>query len=43
MHGTEMVAAIFIPLTFCALIFGIVYLYKRENLAMSEKGMNPKD
>ena len=43
MHGTEMVAAIFIPLTFCALIFGIVYLYKRENLAMIEKGMNPKD
>jgi hypothetical protein len=43
MHGTEMVAAIFIPLTFCALIFGIVYLHKRENLAMIEKGMNPKD
>jgi len=43
MHGTEMVAAILIPLTFSALIFGIVYLYKRENLAMIEKGMNPKD
>lgn len=43
MHGTEMMAAILIPLTFCALIFGIVYLYKRENLAMIEKGMNPKD
>lgn len=43
MHGTEMMAAILIPLTFCALIFGIVYLYKKENLAMIEKGMNPKD
>lgn len=43
MHGTEMMAAILIPLTFCALIFGIVYLHKRENLAMIEKGFNPKD
>ena len=43
MHGTEMMAAILVPLTFCALIFGIVYLYKKENLAMIEKGMNPKD
>ena len=43
MHGTEMMAAILIPLTFCALIFGIVYLIKRENLAMIEKGMNPKE
>ena len=42
MHGTEMMAAILIPLTFCALIFGVVYLYKRENLAMIEKGLNPK-
>ena len=25
-----------------ALIFGIVYMYKKENLAMIEKGMNPK-
>ncbi|HKC36409.1 MAG TPA: DUF6249 domain-containing protein [Chitinophagaceae bacterium] len=43
MHGTEMMAAILIPLTFCALIFGIVYLIKRENLAMIEKGLNPKE
>jgi len=43
MHGEEMMAAILIPLTFCALIFGIVYLIKRENLAMIEKGMNPKE
>src|SRR5579872_6925107 len=25
-----------------SLIFGIVYMYKKENLAMIEKGMNPK-
>jgi hypothetical protein len=25
-----------------ALIFGIIYMHKKENLAMIEKGMNPK-
>lgn len=43
MHATEMLTAIMIPLAFFALVFGIVYLHKRENLAMIEKGMNPKD
>src|SRR5215471_198493 len=43
MHSTEMVTAVLIPLGFFMLIFGIVYMYKRENLAMIEKGMNPKD
>ncbi len=43
MQPTEMIAAIMIPLTICALIFGIIYLVKRENLAMIEKGMNPKE
>ncbi len=43
MHGTEMIVAVLIPLSFFALVFGIVYLYKKENLAMIEKGMNPKD
>lgn len=33
---------ILIPLGFFAMIFGIVYLYKRESLAMIEKGMNPR-
>jgi hypothetical protein len=32
-----------IPLALFALIFGIVYLQKRENLAMIEKGLNPKE
>ena len=43
MHGTEMLVAILIPLGFFTMIFGIVYMFKRENLAMIEKGMNPKN
>lgn len=33
---------ILVPLGFFALIFGIVYMNKRENLAMIDKGLNPK-
>ncbi|MEJ0101223.1 MAG: DUF6249 domain-containing protein [Bacteroidota bacterium] len=39
-------AAIFLiasSLGLFAMIFGIVYMYKRENLAMIEKGLNPKE
>ncbi len=43
MDARIMLTAIMIPLSFFALIFGIVYLQKRENLAMIEKGLNPKD
>ena len=43
MHGTEMLVAILIPLGFFTMIFEIVYMFKRENLAMIEKGMNPKN
>ena len=43
MQGPE----VLIPLTIFgggfAMIFGIAYLKTRENLAMVEKGMNPKD
>jgi len=43
MHGGE----ILIPLTLFAggfaMIFGIVYLKTRQNMAMIEKGMNPKE
>jgi len=42
MHGAEMLIPILVPLGFFALIFGVVYMNKRENLAMVEKGMNPK-
>ena len=34
--------AIIVPVSMFAMIFGIVYLYKRESLAMIERGMNPR-
>lgn len=43
MQGTEMLVAILIPLSFFLLIFGIFYMQKRENLALIEKGRNPKE
>ena len=43
MHGGEVLIPIFICVSFFAMVFGVVYLYKKENLAMIEKGMNPKD
>lgn len=43
MHGGEILIPILVPIAFCALIFGIFYIKGRENLAMIEKGMNPKD
>jgi len=42
MHG-ELLIPILVPLGFFALIFGIVYMNKKENLAMIDKGMNPKN
>src|ERR1700754_3684794 len=35
-------AGIIVPLAFFAMIFGIVYLTKRERLAMIERGMDPR-
>ena len=43
MHGGEMFVAILIPLGFFLMVFGIIYMFKKENLAMIEKGMNPKN
>ena len=43
MHATEMLVAVLIPLSFFAMVFGIIYMHKRENLAMIEKGLNPKE
>lgn len=42
MQGAEMLVPILIPLGAFAMIFGIVYLRTRENMAMMDKGMNPK-
>jgi len=35
-------AGIIVPLAFFAMVFGIVYLTKRERLAMIERGMDPR-
>ncbi|ULQ53468.1 DUF6249 domain-containing protein [Flavihumibacter fluvii] len=43
MNATEMLTAISIPLGFFAMVFGLVYLKSRENMAMIERGMNPKE
>lgn len=43
MQGAEVLIPILVPLGGCALIFGLVYLKSRENMAMIEKGMNPKE
>jgi hypothetical protein len=42
MHGAELVPLVMFPTLF-AMIFGIVYLRSRENMAMIEKGLNPKE
>ena len=42
MHDVEIIVPILICLGAFAMIFGIVYLRTRENLAMLEKGFNPK-
>ena len=36
------IAGIIIPLGFFIMIFGIVYMNKREKLAMIERGMDPR-
>jgi len=43
MHGAEVLIPIIMFAGGFAMIFGIVYLRTKENLAMVEKGMNPKD
>lgn len=43
MQGAEVLIPITIFAGGFAMIFGIVYLKTRENLAMLEKGMNPKE
>jgi hypothetical protein len=43
MHGAEVLIPIIMFAGGFAMIFGIVYLRTRQNLAMIEKGMNPKE
>ncbi len=43
MHGGEALIPIVMFAGGFAMVFGIVYLRTRQNLAMIEKGMNPKE
>ena len=43
MHNGEALIPIVMFAGFFAMMFGIVYLRTRQNLAMIEKGMNPKE
>ena len=43
MHGGESVFFTTMFIGFFAMIFGISYLKSRQNMAMIEKGMNPKE
>lgn len=42
MNGPELLVPILVPIAGFAMVFGIIYLRTRENMAMIEKGMNPK-
>ena len=42
MHGAEMLVPILVPLGAFAMVFGIVYLRTRENMALIEKGKDPR-
>ncbi len=42
MMGPEIMVAILVPLTVCGLIFGIVYMRNKENMALIERGINPR-
>jgi hypothetical protein len=43
MNNGEVLIPILVPLSFFAMVFGLVYVKSRENMAMIEKGMNPKE
>lgn len=43
MHGAEVLIPLVMFAGGFAMIFGIVYLKTRQNMAMIEKGMNPKE
>ncbi|MDQ3550808.1 MAG: hypothetical protein M3413_04705 [Bacteroidota bacterium] len=42
MNGADFLVPILVPLGAFAMVFGIIYLKTRENMAMIERGMNPK-
>lgn len=42
MNAADILIPILVPLGAFAMVFGIVYLRTRENMALIEKGLNPK-
>jgi len=42
MDGPEILIPILVPTVMALTVFGIVYLYKRERMAMIERGMDPR-
>ena len=43
MHSAEVLIPILVPLGLFTMIFCLVYIKSRENMAMIERGMNPKE
>lgn len=43
MDSAEVLIPILVPLSAFLMVFGIVYLKSRENMAMIERGLNPKE
>lgn len=42
MDGAGVLVPILVPLGFFVMVFGIIYLFKRERMAMIERGMDPR-
>src|SRR5690349_8155705 len=42
MNGAEILVPILVPLGAFAMVFGVVYLRTRENMALIEKGKDPR-
>ncbi|MCJ8210874.1 hypothetical protein MUY27_14245 [Mucilaginibacter sp. RS28] len=42
MDGPQILIPILVPIAFFLTVFGIIYLYKRERMAMIERGMDPR-
>ncbi len=40
--GAQALVGILVPLSFFALIFGIMYIRNKENMALIDKGINPR-
>lgn len=40
--GPHSIEDILVPISFFALVFGIIYIRNRENMALIERGINPR-